>query len=70
MKIGDIVQIKSRALLQEVYDTDLFDEKMLVTEITKLPGYATASSSVVETVSETGYNRFPLEDLEVLSASR
>ena len=68
MKVGDIVQIKSRALLQEVYDTDLFDEKMLVTEITLLPGYATASSSVVEVVSETGSHQFPLEDLEVINA--
>ena len=70
MKIGDIVQIKSTALFHEVYGIDLFDEKMLVTEITKLPGYATASSSVVETVSETGSHRFPLEDLEVFNASR
>ncbi len=70
MKIGDIVQIKSRALLQEIYNTGLFDEKMLVTEITLLPGYTTASSQIVETVSETGSHRFPLEDLEVVDGNR
>jgi hypothetical protein len=74
MKIGNIIQIKSRAILQETYGMDLFDEKMLVTDIIDdlaLPDdIAIAIDGVVICVSESGIHRFPIEDVEVVNESR
>jgi hypothetical protein len=71
MKIGDLVQIKSRAFYtKHAYDTHLFDEKMLVTDIIDDPAVpdsvaGIAAESVVECISESGVNRFPMADMEV-----
>jgi len=73
MKVGDLVQIKSRAFYtKHGYNTHLFDEKMLVTEIIDeliLPDECAVigiDRRVMECVSESGVHRFPMTDMEMI----
>ncbi len=79
MKIGDIIQIKSPTFYAVgAYHTHLFDEKMLVTNIIDefVCGDAwddfdrVAINAIVECVSESGVQRFPMEDMEVVDGNR
>jgi hypothetical protein len=77
MKIGDIIQIKSPTFYAVgAYHTHLFDEKMLVTDIIDEivcddDGFdRVAINAIVECVSESGVQRFPVEDMEVVDGNR
>ena len=79
MKVGDIIQIKSPAFFDiGAYHVHLFDEKMLVTNIIDefVCGDAwddfdrVAINAIVECVSESGVQRFPMEDMEVINENR
>ena len=61
MKIGDIVQIKSTAFYSADYRWFLLNERMLVTVVI---------DGTVECISESGVNRFPMADMEVVCENR
>ena len=61
MKIGDLVQIKSTAFYSADYHWLLLNERMLVTVVI---------DGVVECISESGVNRFPMADMEVADEDR
>ena len=77
MKVGDMVQIKN-PLDYDVgsYHDHLFDEIMLVTDIIDDlalddDGFdRVAVDGVVVCISESGEQRFPSEDMEVIHESR
>ena len=77
MKTGDLVQIKNpfnHAV--GAYHVHLFEEIMLVIDIIDnvfLPDDAevgVAIDGVVVCISESGENRFPIEDMEVINGAR
>ena len=74
MKIGDLIRIKDPYDHEVgVYYTHLFDEIMLVTDIIDelvLPDsgeIGVAIDGMIVCISESGENRFPIEDMEVVS---
>ena len=67
MKVGDLVRLAQENV---GYNAHLFDEIMLVTEIIDelvLPDdIGVAIVGMAACISESGENRFPMEDLEVI----
>ena len=74
MKPGDLVRIKCpEEHPVGAYHSHLWDETMLVMKIItehEMMGAFAPIDSLVECVSESGVNRFPMEDMEIINEAR